>query len=418
MRVAGCSRISIAVRIVTMAAGIGLSAQAAAGPLLDLSRTTILFGRMAFQVDHVQAIFVTNVGDAPLSLSGLALGGANPADFRVGGSCAVPSLLAPGDRCRVDVTANLQPPNLSGNRFATLTVQTDSASGPTLVGLNAQGAADATEGGYASPPWIDFGYQAVGAAAAPQVISFVNPEAGQLALLFDGVSLVDSDAADFTMTSDCVVGKTYQGGGGCSATIGFTPSVAGPRSAEIEFLGHPSGLAPGFVTLRFSVTGFGGALAPVTVVEYYNQVLDHYFITWIAAEQANLDAGNTPTRWNRTGYSFRAYISPQTGTSPVCRYYLPPAFGDSHFFGRGTAECNATGAAHPAFILEDPQFMDMFLPVAGNCPANTMPIYRVFSNRADANHRYMTDRSVRDQMVAKGWLAEGDGPDLVVMCAP
>jgi len=25
---------------------------------------------------------------------------------------------------------------------------------------------------------------------------------------------------------------------------------------------------------------------------------------------------------------------------------------------------------------------------------------------------------VRDQMVAKGWLAEGDGPNMVVMCAP
>jgi len=28
------------------------------------------------------------------------------------------------------------------------------------------------------------------------------------------------------------------------------------------------------------------------------------------------------------------------------------------------------------------------------------------------------DRATRDQMVGKGWLAEGDGPDLVVMCAP
>ena len=27
-------------------------------------------------------------------------------------------------------------------------------------------------------------------------------------------------------------------------------------------------------------------------------------------------------------------------------------------------------------------------------------------------------RALRDAMVAKGWLAEGDGPDLVVMCAP
>ena len=156
----------------------------------------------------------------------------------------------------------------------------------------------------------------------------------------------------------------------------------------------------------------------VTVVEYYNATLDHFFITWSAAEQANLDAGNTPTRWTRTGYSFKAYTSAVAGASPVCRYYIPPAFGDSHFFGRGTAECNATGAQHPSFVLEDPAFMQMFLPTAGACPSATTPIYRVFSNRADANHRYMTDRTVRDMMVARGWVAEGDGPDLVVMCAP
>jgi hypothetical protein len=418
MRSIHCVGHSIAVRFGVLAFAIGVPASALAAPSLDLSRTTILFGRIAFQVDHVQPFFIANVGDAPLNLSGLTLGGANPADFRLGGTCAVPSVLAPGDRCRVDVTANLQPPNLSGNRFANVTVQTDSALGPNLVGLNAQGAADATHGAYADPPWIDFGYQAVGTMAAPQVLSFISPEGGTLVLHFDSVALVDPAASDFTMTSNCVVGNTYQNGGGCSATIGFTPSVGGPRSAEIEFQGHPTGLAPGFVTFRFSVTGYGGAVAPVTVVEYYNQVLDHYFITWIADEQANLDAGKTPTKWDRTGYSFRAYVSAQAGTSPVCRYYLPPAFGDSHFFGRGTAECNATGAAHPGFILESSEIMDVFLPVAGNCPSGTTPIYRVFSNRADANHRYMTDRGVRDQMVAKGWLAEGDGPDLVVMCAP
>jgi hypothetical protein len=33
-------------------------------------------------------------------------------------------------------------------------------------------------------------------------------------------------------------------------------------------------------------------------------------------------------------------------------------------------------------------------------------------------HRYMTDKAIRTQMTAKGWLAEGDGPDLVVMRAP
>ncbi len=72
----------------------------------------------------------------------------------------------------------------------------------------------------------------------------------------------------------------------------------------------------------------------------------------------------------------------------------------------------------PSFVLEDPAFMQMFLPVAGVCPAGTVNVYRVFSHRADANHRYMTDKAVRAQMVAQGWVAEGDGPDLVVMCAP
>ena len=62
--------------------------------------------------------------------------------------------------------------------------------------------------------------------------------------------------------------------------------------------------------------------------------------------------------------------------------------------------------------------MQMFLPNQGACPANTAPIYRVYSNRANINHRYVADSATRDQMVARGWLAEGDGSDRVVMCAP
>jgi hypothetical protein len=62
--------------------------------------------------------------------------------------------------------------------------------------------------------------------------------------------------------------------------------------------------------------------------------------------------------------------------------------------------------------------MYLYLPVGGVCPAGTIAVYRVFSNRTDANHRYLVERALRDQMVALGWVAEGDGPDQVVMCAP
>lgn len=55
---------------------------------------------------------------------------------------------------------------------------------------------------------------------------------------------------------------------------------------------------------------------------------------------------------------------------------------------------------------------------AGACPAGSAPLYRVFDNRSDAHHRYTADRAVRDGMVARGWIAEGYGPDAVAMCIP
>lgn len=173
-----------------------------------------------------------------------------------------------------------------------------------------------------------------------------------------------------------------------------------------------------FDAQHFDLSPVSGASAVATVVEFYNVSLDHYFITWIADEIAKLDAGTAIKGWTRTGRTLTTYTAAQSGSSPICRYYIPPAQGDSHFFGRGTVECDATGAAHPNFALEDPSFMHMILPNAGTCPAHTRSVYRVFSNRPDANHRYMTDRAVRDTMVTQGWVAEGDGPDLVVMCAP
>jgi hypothetical protein len=108
------------------------------------------------------------------------------------------------------------------------------------------------------------------------------------------------------------------------------------------------------------------------------------------------------------------------GASPVCRFYLPPGYGDSHFFSASPVECAAVLAKYPFFILESPAVFYITLPdqVTGACPAGTQPVYRVWDNRADTNHRYTANRAIRDQMVAAGWLAEGYGPDAVIMCAP
>lgn len=161
-----------------------------------------------------------------------------------------------------------------------------------------------------------------------------------------------------------------------------------------------------------------GGHARVLLVEYYNAALDHYFLTWKDDEIVRLDEAVTLKGWQRTGLAIEALRDATARASPVCRIYIPPGQGDSHFFGRDGSECAGTLAAHPGFVAEDATFFHLYVADGGTCGAGTRPVYRVFSNRADANHRYTTDRAVRDAMLARGWLAEGDGPDRVVMCAP
>jgi hypothetical protein len=409
------------VGVLLVAAFISLSAgaiaPALAGPIASLSRSRIDYGNFPPDlVGSVQPVFVTNIGDAPLTISGMSIAGANGPDFRVSGTCTPPLILRSNAQCRLDFTGSATNSRTFQLQSGTFSLQSDS-SPPTLdVGLSI--LLDPT--GFflpaaPMPEWIDFPAQPLGTAAPTQTMTIVNP--GSTTLTVVSLSLVGGNSSDFTLSSTCAPGHKFGPGASCDATIGFQPGAAGPRSTEVRFVLAALGMQG---QQSFSVTGFGGPAGPLPtakVVEFYNSGLDHYFITWLAQEISDLDNG-VHKGWARTGYSFQTYTTAQAGTSPVCRFYIPPALGDSHFFGRGTTECDATGQKNPTFVDEDPAFMHMFLPVGGVCPDDGTEVYRVFSNRLDANHRYMTDKTVRDAMVAEGWLPEGDGPDLVVMCSP
>jgi serine protease len=157
---------------------------------------------------------------------------------------------------------------------------------------------------------------------------------------------------------------------------------------------------------------------PTDVVEFYNAARDHYFISAAVPEIRDLDTGVHPG-WQRTGYVFGGYAAATAGFNPVCRFYIPPPYGDSHFFSASKDECAQTQAKFPFFTYEAPNVFYIGLPDAnGTCGAGTIPVYRVWDSRADTNHRYMTSKDVRAQMIAKGWVAEGYGPDQVIMCAP
>jgi hypothetical protein len=159
----------------------------------------------------------------------------------------------------------------------------------------------------------------------------------------------------------------------------------------------------------------------VPAVEFYNRALNHYFISTNKAEIDNLDSGRT-VGWVRTGLRFLVYDHQGPGTSPVCRFYRAPAYGDSHFYSASPQECAQTAAAHPVdWIYESPSVFFVQLPdtTTGACPASTVPVYRFF-NSATTNHRYTVERWIRDDMDASSvWTPEGYGmgPYYPIMCA-
>jgi hypothetical protein len=165
----------------------------------------------------------------------------------------------------------------------------------------------------------------------------------------------------------------------------------------------------------------------VTVIEYYNVALDHYFITSLQPDIDALDSGHF-FGWSRTGLTFQAFAdqaSGGAGVNPVCRFYIPPP-ADSHFFSASPAECAAVLAKIPTdpnyrdFRYETPNAFYIAVPdmATGACPAGTIPVYRLWNQRADSNHRYTADPATKALMLAKGYVAEGYGPDAVAMCTP
>jgi len=175
-----------------------------------------------------------------------------------------------------------------------------------------------------------------------------------------------------------------------------------------------------------SPTAFNPVIQRDPVIEYYNAALDHYFITMSQPDIDALDSGRI-AGWTRTGYAFGTWINrfhlatsetefPPLDSVPVCRLYIPPAKGDSHFFSASANECAAAIAQHPDFDYETPQAFLALLPdpVTGIC--NGAKVYRLWNGRVDSNHRYTTSTSVRDQMIARCYVLEGYGPDPIVMC--
>ena len=163
-------------------------------------------------------------------------------------------------------------------------------------------------------------------------------------------------------------------------------------------------------------TNDGGVFASETATEYYNSILDHYFMASSDADRAFVDAGDAGPGWSRTGQSFGVAASARDGWAPVCRFYGNPQVGpdgrrigpNSHFYTIDAGECDLVKADR-GWIYEGTAFYAVHLQ-DGTCPAPLRVVWRAYNNgypAKDANHRYATDLSQLEAMGGRGWSVEG-----------
>lgn len=156
------------------------------------------------------------------------------------------------------------------------------------------------------------------------------------------------------------------------------------------------------------------------VVEYHNTILDHYFMTADAGEQAAIDAGKVGPGWVRTNNTFKVVVTPgcaspvEGGFHPVYRFAGVPDIGpNSHFFTVSQDECAIVrDRSDWHWQFEGAPFWATE-PSQGACPSSTKVLYRAYNNGKGGtpNHRYSTDVAIINSMVAQGWVNEG-----VAMC--
>jgi len=195
--------------------------------------------------------------------------------------------------------------------------------------------------------------------------------------------------------------------------------------------------------------------SPVTVaqsggvaIEYYNAALDHYFVTASAPDIDAIESGRM-IGWEGTGETFEVaggrdiYYYPDGRTvgqypqildQPVCRFYIPPSEGNSHFLSAAPDECQAVKERFPEFIDEGAAVFYARLPdkTTGACPLSPYgtvpqntpilvpwrPVYRLWNQRADSNHRFTTNLATRDRMISQGYVPEGYGPGVAFCVGP
>jgi uncharacterized delta-60 repeat protein len=236
--VAGLNSDSVGTRVLT--------ARYEPGGVLHCLPPTLTFGSVVLGTGPASgSTTCTNTGPSRLQITGVAVSGANTADFAVSTAGCLQVTLAPGQACQLPVTFT---PGAVGIRSAVLTVahSQQGRAGPVPVQLTGTGLARNTTLSFKPNP-LTFPEQLGLATSGPRTVTVTN--AGNDKVVVNGVGVTDNPQGDFAISASTCTGVTLPPGGRCTVSVTFTPRAPGARTAVLRFDDTGAG-APHLLALR------------------------------------------------------------------------------------------------------------------------------------------------------------------------
>ena len=185
-----------------------------------------------------QNLNLQNTGTITVTVSNVAISGANASDFTVFNAC--PSIGA-GSTCSLQVAFV---PTAAGLRLANLTITDNATGSPQRVSLT--GVGQALNASLSLPQDLAFPTTTIGSYTQE---NFAIYNIGNVPIVFTSVAITGTNPTDFLLLSSCSI---LNPGAGCTIYVDFIPAGAGTRIATLQFTDNATG-SPQSVTL----TGIG-----------------------------------------------------------------------------------------------------------------------------------------------------------------
>ena len=208
-----------------------LTASTLEQPVILLSPSTLAFAvpQAVGTASVAQTISVTNTGNAPLLVSGIAVASHNAptgvttvvTDFTAAGTCTG-AVLAPGATCSLSVTFA---PSATGLRSSTLTLYANVAGGQATLALS--GSATAPSAVELTPTSLAFPATTLAAHSPAQNLVLSNTGGAPIT-----IAAVALTGADFQLTAN-TCGVTLAPATSCAFSVVFAPAATGARSATL-----------------------------------------------------------------------------------------------------------------------------------------------------------------------------------------